>query len=206
MIAYLKGILILIMLIFSAAPSPEATDIESGIDTYLRGDLLGAVTYWTLAYEKDHADPVAKSLLGNTFIVLGIESLRANDFRNGYQYLTRASAMLSEKDELRTLALAAELEAMYPTGDGFPYLEQLKPADEIAAILEIIFNEEKSVERPGYIIHYTKPGESMGTIALKYYKNSMLWERIWKENPHIKNPHRLFPGTKLFIPMPPAKR
>ena len=49
--------------------------------------------------------------------------------------------------------------------------------------------------------HTVKAGETLGTIAKRYYKNPKLYEAIAKANPDlIKNPDKIEIGWKLKIP------
>ena len=50
------------------------------------------------------------------------------------------------------------------------------------------------------IIHTVAPGETLGSIARKYYGKASLFEIIVKANPQLKDPKRIRIGTKLSIP------
>lgn len=49
--------------------------------------------------------------------------------------------------------------------------------------------------------HTVAGGETLWTISSKEIVDPFLWPKIWKENPDIKNPDRIYPGQKIRIPL-----
>jgi LysM repeat protein len=45
-----------------------------------------------------------------------------------------------------------------------------------------------------------KQGDTLWDISEERMKDPFLWKKLWKANPHIKNPDLIFPGQKLNIP------
>lgn len=45
-----------------------------------------------------------------------------------------------------------------------------------------------------------KKGDTLWDISEEKMKDPFQWKKIWKANPHIKNPHLIFPTQKLNIP------
>ncbi|HAK88182.1 MAG TPA: hypothetical protein DHV16_06370 [Nitrospiraceae bacterium] len=45
-----------------------------------------------------------------------------------------------------------------------------------------------------------KKGDTLWDISEEKMKDPFLWKKIWEANPHIKNPHLIFPDRKLNIP------
>ncbi|MEW6740190.1 MAG: LysM peptidoglycan-binding domain-containing protein [Nitrospirota bacterium] len=45
-----------------------------------------------------------------------------------------------------------------------------------------------------------KQGDTLWDISEERMKDPFLWKKLWKANPHIKNPALIFPGQKLNIP------
>lgn len=45
-----------------------------------------------------------------------------------------------------------------------------------------------------------KKGDTLWDISEEKTKDPFQWKKIWKANPHIKNPHLIFPDQKLNIP------
>lgn len=45
-----------------------------------------------------------------------------------------------------------------------------------------------------------KKGDTLWDISEEKIKDPFQWQKIWKANPHIKNPHLIFPDQKLNIP------
>ena len=59
----------------------------------------------------------------------------------------------------------------------------------------------KKPVQPKQKYHVVKRGESLLTIARKYYNKSALWTRIYNANKGIiKNPNKIYPGMRLLIP------
>lgn len=62
----------------------------------------------------------------------------------------------------------------------------------------------------GAEIYTVKRGDTLWEISRQYLKNPRLWPQIWEINPHVVNPHWIYPNDKLFIkpvkviPAPPA--
>lgn len=49
--------------------------------------------------------------------------------------------------------------------------------------------------------HRVRYGETLSTIAARYYGDAELWERIYQANRHyIANPSQLDPGQSLVVP------
>jgi len=45
-----------------------------------------------------------------------------------------------------------------------------------------------------------KEGDTLWDIAGSYLQDPYLWKEIWKQNPEIKNPHWIYPGSQITIP------
>jgi hypothetical protein len=44
-------------------------------------------------------------------------------------------------------------------------------------------------------------GDTLWDISNKQLQDSFLWPKVWKENPGIGNPDRIYPGQKIKIPL-----
>jgi len=49
-------------------------------------------------------------------------------------------------------------------------------------------------------VHHVRQGDTLWAIAGRYLDNPRLWPQIWKENPFVTDPNRIFPGDPLTIP------
>ena len=47
--------------------------------------------------------------------------------------------------------------------------------------------------------YVVQKGDTIYEIAAKYLHKPWLWRKIWRDNPQIKNPKRLYPGTVLAL-------
>lgn len=52
-------------------------------------------------------------------------------------------------------------------------------------------------EEPNYTV---KKGDTLWDISQAKFKNPLQWPRIWKANPQIRDPHWIYPGSKLVLP------
>ncbi len=46
-----------------------------------------------------------------------------------------------------------------------------------------------------------KNGDTLWDISNKELNDPFLWPKIWKENPGISNPDRIYPGQSIKIPL-----
>jgi len=51
-----------------------------------------------------------------------------------------------------------------------------------------------------------KKTDTLWDISEEKLGNPFLWPKLWEANPHIKNPHLIFPGQKLNMPVEVAKK
>ncbi len=52
-----------------------------------------------------------------------------------------------------------------------------------------------------YEEHIVRKGDTLWDITSTSLNNPFLWPKVWKENPEIANPNRIFPGQKIRIPL-----
>lgn len=48
-------------------------------------------------------------------------------------------------------------------------------------------------------IHTVVSGDTLWDISSTYLNTPWVWPSIWNENPEVANPHRIFPGDKIWI-------
>ena len=49
-------------------------------------------------------------------------------------------------------------------------------------------------------VYYTiQKGDTLWDISKRFSDSPWLWPELWKENPHIKNPHIIYPGEQLRL-------
>ena len=48
-------------------------------------------------------------------------------------------------------------------------------------------------------LHEVRSGDTLWEISDAYLGTPWVWPSVWKSNEEIENPHRIFPGDKLFV-------
>lgn len=175
--------------------------LDPGAKLFLRGNVDGAVAFFTDAVRKNPNDARAKDILGNCLVIKAKADIGAKKYAAGRAALEKASAFYPARRDLAMLGLLAQLDEDVPTPEVAVSTAALDASAETAAVFECIFGGEKCA-RNKYLVHIVAEGETMALIAIKYYNDMTLWEKIWAANPRINNPHRLEKGTRLLIPLP----
>src|SRR3990172_11677234 len=65
----------------------------------------------------------------------------------------------------------------------------------------LLISDPAYPENQEYKEHTVSRGETLWGISSKEIVDPFLWPKIWKENPEIKDPDRIYPGQKLRIPL-----
>jgi len=71
----------------------------------------------------------------------------------------------------------------------------------IFILLFILFPGFIAAQELEYKDYTILKGDTLWNISSKELKDSFLWPKVWKENPEIKNPDRIYPGQKIKIPL-----
>jgi hypothetical protein len=48
-------------------------------------------------------------------------------------------------------------------------------------------------------VHTVVPGDTLWDISEAYLGSPFSWPSVWKNNPEVRNPHRIYPGDKIWI-------
>jgi hypothetical protein len=51
-------------------------------------------------------------------------------------------------------------------------------------------------------IHTVKKGETLWEISSNFLKDPFQWPKLWEMNPHINNPHWIYPGQSVHLSLP----
>ena len=54
-------------------------------------------------------------------------------------------------------------------------------------------------------LHVVKKGDTLWDICDHYYHNPYLWPKLWQINPHVTNPHWIYPGDVLCLKETPEE-
>lgn len=68
----------------------------------------------------------------------------------------------------------------------------------VTLLLAIPISSFSETETRDYIV---KKGDTLWGISGKELSDTFLWPKVWKENPTISNPDRLYPGQKITMPL-----
>jgi hypothetical protein len=70
------------------------------------------------------------------------------------------------------------------------------PARQSAPELGPVGYDEQG--RPGRI-HVVVPGDTLWDISEAYLGTPWVWPAVWRDNPEVANPHRIWPGDRIWI-------
>lgn len=182
-------------------PAGAQDALDRGAGLFLTGRLDRAITFFSGALKANPSDARAKEILGHCLAIKGKDALRAGDYDGGRDSLRRAADIFPKDDSLKTLILLAELDRDAPTPSVPLSTATLDTSAETGAVFDCLFGEGECAKGGRYVIHVVRAGETMAEIAIKYYGDLKLWEKIWGANPQVSNPHRLEKGVKLLIPL-----
>ncbi len=175
--------------------------LDRGGRLFLLGNSAGALNYFSAAAAKNPLDQRAKDLFSNCLVIKAKEELAAGNYTAGRADLEKARGLFPDRRDLKLLGLLAELEQNAPAGNVALSSASLDASAEKGAVLECIFGGSKCAGEK-HFVHVVVEGETMSTIAIKYFNTMAAWEKIWAANPGVSNPHRLEKGTRLIIPLP----
>jgi LysM repeat protein len=48
-------------------------------------------------------------------------------------------------------------------------------------------------------VHQVKQGDTLWDLSAQYHQNPWMWPKVWSYNPHIQNPHWIYPGDELRV-------
>jgi hypothetical protein len=54
-------------------------------------------------------------------------------------------------------------------------------------------------------VHVVQPGDTLWDLSARYVGSHWLWPRVWSYNPHITNPHWIYPGQVIRFQAASAK-
>ncbi|MCX8082456.1 MAG: LysM peptidoglycan-binding domain-containing protein [bacterium] len=120
------------------------------------------------------------------------------------EYSDRAAekAIQASNEAIKVANLASE-KAIAIANQTMAEVNRLRATIKMQEEVEPILKEEPAVkiEQVEQKVHIVKSGETLSTIACKYYKDSSKWKVIYDTNKNVlKNPNVITPGTKLVIP------
>ena len=58
-----------------------------------------------------------------------------------------------------------------------------------------VLSSERAARVPP--IHMVRRGDTLWDLSARYYGNPYNWPRVWSYNPHIENPHWIYPGDQV---------
>ncbi|HEY3065576.1 MAG TPA: LysM peptidoglycan-binding domain-containing protein [Methylomirabilota bacterium] len=162
------------------APPPRttfATPHRERAETFRReGDLRRALDEWKIALTIDPSDAVARE--GAAKVQAEIDAGVATRLKQGREALARGAQLDARRHFLAVLAL--------------------DPANKVA--FDALRTEVRDVR---FISHTVRAGDTLASLALRYYGDRSRSEVIWEVNQLSRNP-RLTPGMVVRIPEIPG--
>ncbi len=69
-----------------------------------------------------------------------------------------------------------------------------------AALLGVILQTQAVELRPDHPDQYfVRPGDTLWDISSAFLRDPWLWPELWQANPHIENPHLIYPGDLIKL-------
>jgi len=68
-------------------------------------------------------------------------------------------------------------------------------------IFSVIFTPALNAQEKPSEEYIVKKTDTLWDISSDKLRDPFLWPKIWKENPDIKNPHLIYPGQRIKIPL-----
>jgi nucleoid-associated protein YgaU len=163
-----------------AGPSPRAQlaapQRERALELERDGSLRKAVDEWKIARTIDPDDATARE--GQTRVEGKIETLVAQRIGEARAALGRGSHVEAQRRLLAALAL--------------------DPGNRAAMTML-----QTEVREPEFLVHTVRAGDTLASLAERYYGDRSRFEVIWETNQLPPNP-RLVAGTTLKIPSRPG--
>ncbi|MBW1698727.1 MAG: LysM peptidoglycan-binding domain-containing protein [Deltaproteobacteria bacterium] len=57
----------------------------------------------------------------------------------------------------------------------------------------------KKIEHETGIYYTVEKGDTLWSISERFFDTPLKWPDLWKDNPHISNPHQIEPGTRIRL-------
>ncbi len=196
-----RNLLLSLALLTAAGLAGAQDPLDRGAGLFLSGRVDSAITFFTGALNEDPKDSRAREILGYCLVIKGKDAMREGQYGQARAALTSARDFFPQNRDLKMLALLAELEESAPTPAVPVSTAALTTTAETSAVFECLFGDGPCARGGRYAVHIVQQGETMSDIAIKYYNDFKLWEKIWGANPQLSNPHRLEKGMRLLIPL-----
>jgi hypothetical protein len=68
-------------------------------------------------------------------------------------------------------------------------------------LILIVLPSFAAAQTQEYKDYTVEKGDTLWDISHKELQDPFLWPKVWKENPNIKNPDKIYPGQKIKIPL-----
>ena len=66
----------------------------------------------------------------------------------------------------------------------------------LVALEKVVAVEALSEAKAYYIV---REGDTLWDITENFYEDPYLWPAVWGTNPHISNPHWIYPGDPIYL-------
>jgi len=71
----------------------------------------------------------------------------------------------------------------------------------ICSLIFVLLPSFTAAQTQEYKDYTVKKGDTLWDISNKELQDPFLWPKVWKENPDVKNPDRIYPGQDIKIPL-----
>ena len=69
----------------------------------------------------------------------------------------------------------------------------------LSSLIATVYADQEAIKHDLGIYYTVQKGDSLWSISKRFFDSPAYWPELWRENPEIKNPYELKPGTRIRL-------